>query len=199
MKKARLLCLVSTLSLTLAACSDDTDSNKDKGTVKDTGVADKAVTADTSSATCETQKLLPADGAVGDFKLDKALAAQNGKELQALINGGSEKYEKNSFKCMVKATFKSATKKHVMEIWLFDQTDAAGAKAAYDASQHPDDADISPTIGDASRENLKLLFEYTSDMRLGQYLARVKIDDKAAGADGPLALKAIEALIKAKK
>lgn len=187
------------LSLALAGCSDDTDSKQDKGTPADSGAADKAKAADQSTATCGTQKLLPADGTVGDFKLDKMEAAADGKGLQALINGGSEKYEKNKFACMVRATFKSATKKHGIEIWIFDQTDAAGAKAAYDASEHSDDADISPTIGDASRENAKLLFEYTADMRLGKYLARVKIDDKAAKADGPTALKAMETLIKAAK
>ncbi len=187
------------LVFSLAGCSDDTDSKQDKGTLADSGAADKAKAADQSSASCGTKKLLPADAAVGDFKLDKVEAAANGKGLQALINGGSEKYEKNKFSCMVKATFKSATKKHSVEIWLFDQTDAGGAKAAYDASKHPDDADITPTIGDASRENAKLLFEYTADMRLGKYLARVKIDDKAAKADGPLALKAMETLIKAAK
>ena len=195
--------LLSILVLALAACSDDADPDKDTGPAKDITVTDKTVTdktvADKSTATCETKKLLPADSSVGDFKLDKVEAAQNSKELQALINGGSEKYEKNKFKCMVKATFKSITKKYIIEIWLFDQTDAAGAKAAYDASKNSDDADITPTIGDASRENLKLPFDYSADMRLGQYLARIKIDDNTAKADGPLALKAIETLIKAKK
>jgi hypothetical protein len=187
------------LSLALGACSDDTDTTKDKGTPVDSSVADKAKAVDQSTATCGTKKLLPADGTVGDFKLDKVEAAADAKGLQALINGGSEKYEKNKFTCMVKATFKSASKKHGIEIWLFDQTDAAGATAAYDASKHPDDADISPTIGDASRENAKLLFEYTADMRLGKYLARVKIDDKAAKADGPTTLSAMEKTIKAAK
>ena len=192
--------LLPLLFLALAACSDDTDPQKDAAVADKAVIADKAP-ADSSTASCDTKKLLPADGTVGDFKLDKVEAAVNGKELQALINGGSEKYEKNSFKCMVKSTYKStsATKKYLIEIWIFDQTDAAGAKAAYVASKHSDDADISPTIGDASRENLKLLYDYTADMRQGKYLARIKIDDKAAKADGPVALKAIEALIKAGK
>ncbi len=195
--------LITILLFTLTACSDDTDVKKDSGPSNPEASVDKSVPketapADLSTAKCGTKALLPADATIGDFKLDKVEAAADAKGLQALINGGSEKYEKNKFKCMVKAVYKSPTKtkKYTIEVWLFDQTDAAGAKAAYDASKHPDDADITPTIGDASRENLKLLFEYTADMRKGQYLARIKIDDKTAKADGPLTLKEIAKAIK---
>ena len=197
----RMYCLLLMFAFAISACSDDTDSKQDKGTTtkQDKGVADKALADQGPVATCGTSKYLPADKAVGDFTRDGAVkAAADGKGLQVLINGGSEKYEKNKFNCMVLAKYKSATVKHTVEVWLFDQTDAAGNKAAYDASKHPDDVDITPVIGDAARENSKLLFDYTADMRLGQHLARIKIDDKAEKGDGPKFLEAILKAIKSK-
>lgn len=188
------LCLAALLAL--AGCSDDANGGKqDSGP----GTTDSVNGKDTSAATCATKKLLPADGKVGDFKLQKTEAADDGKSLQALINGGSDKYERNKFKCMVKAAFASATKKHKIEVWIFDQTDSASAKKAYDDSKHADDADLATTLGDASRENTKLLFEYTADMLQGKYVVRIKIDDKKEAADGPLMLKEVEAAIKAAK
>ena len=185
MKMTFALCLVL---LTTAACSDSVDT--DGGLV-----ADKAIAADTGKpATCGTSAYLPADGKIGDFKRTASpKAAANGKQLKDLIDGGSEKYEKNSFVCMSLVSYASATTSYKIEIWLFDQTDAAGAKAAYAATKHPDDADLSPTVGDASRQNSKLLFEYTADMIKGKYLARVKVDDKKGAADGLAAIKAVAA------
>lgn len=180
--------LAAALALLLgltAACSDDTTGGQDFG-APDRG------TADAAPPTCGTTAYLPADSAVGDFKQSAAVkVAATGKQLQDLINGGSEKYQKNGFSCMALAVYQSASASHGVEVWLFDQGSAAGAKAAFEATKNPDDTPISPTLGDESRENKKLLAEYTADMRKGRYLARVKIDDKTGAADGPKVLKVI--------
>lgn len=207
MPKTLLTALALTAMVALCvACSDDDTSNtnnnngnnnNNNNSAVDQGVADTGPAADSGPRVCDTTALLPADNAVGDFaRSGQVQVAVNGKQLQDLINGGSEKYEKNSFKCMSLATYASATKKHKVEVWLFNQTGAAGAAAAYKATEHPDDQAISPAVGDAARENTKLLFEYTADLRKGAYVARVKIDDKAGAADGPLFLKALAAAIK---
>lgn len=170
--------------LALSACSDDTAAGRDLG------LPDKS--ADQTQASCATSAFLPADAAVGDFKQKgKPQAAATGQQLDNLINGGSEKYKQNKFLCMVQAVYESTAKSASMKVWIFDQTDATGAEGAYKASAHPDDTATATTIGDASRENLKYLTDYTADMRKGRYLARVVLDVKTASADGLAMLSAI--------
>jgi hypothetical protein len=176
------LCLAVGLAALAAGCSDD-DGEKPPECVADT--------------------LLPADGAVGDLKASgTAKTALNKKALEDLINGGSEKYTANRFACLALLTYTSAAKGYKdFEVRLFDQTDAAGAQAAYKASAPVGAVDISPTIGDASREDVNTVARvYTGGMRKGKYVARVQAEDAAdpnnAKADVQAMLKAIAAAIK---
>ncbi len=174
----------------LIACSDDDNSG-----AADVGV-DKTV-IDAAPATCGTSAFLPADSAVGNLKQKGTpKIADTGKLLDLLINGGSEKYKTNKFTCMVEASYADATNGYTAQVWIFDQTDKTGAEGAYKATSSSDYTDISPTIGDASNENLKLLADYVGYMRKGKYVARVSIDDLTAKADGQAMLKAIAGLIK---
>jgi len=179
-----LSCLL--LTWALVGCSDD-----DLGTKLDGGGggADKGATVDQSTAKCGTSAFLPADSAVGAYKVKGTpKAAATNKQLDDLINGGSEKYKTNKFSCMVEAFYTSGAM--TAQVWIFDQTDKTGAEGAYKATTSSDNTDITPTIGDASRENLKLLADYLGFMRKGKYLARVSIDDLTAKADGQALLKA---------
>ena len=165
--------------LLAAGCSDD------NGTKPDSSVVPDGPGSSDGPQACQVTALLPADNTVGDFAQDGSpQTAGDLTELTALINGGSEKYTQGGkFVCMALATYKSATKTHTLELWLFDETDTAGAEVAYTATLHPDDQDTSPTIGDASRghEN-SIAGIYQADMRKGRYLARV-IADAIAGKD----------------
>jgi hypothetical protein len=174
-----LLSLFLSSLLLCSACSDDT-TQKDSGT-QDIG----------TPASCGTSAYLPADSAVGDFKKGTIKAADTGKRLDDLIDGGSEKYKTNNFKCMVQVIYESGSKSYEIKVWLFDQTDATGASGAYTASGSGSFTDITPTVGDASREDLTLPLDYLADMRKGQYLARVQIDDNSAKDDGRAMIKAI--------
>jgi hypothetical protein len=177
------------LLLGLGACSDDTKPKADLASPP----------KEAAVKSCPTSAFLPADAKVGDYKQDGApQVATNGIELKALIDGGSEKYEQNSFLCMVLAKYKSASKGVSAELWVFDQTDAAGADAAMKAVLTPDDADLAPTIGDASKENVKLPFGYTAIMRKQRYLGRAVLADKKAegSADASSLLREIAAAIK---
>jgi hypothetical protein len=165
----------SLLVLAFVACSDDTVAPKpDTGPGKDVIIAGEAKPSD-----CATKAYVPADSKVGDYKLEGAIAfASDGASLKALIDGGSEKYEQNKFSCMSLAKYKSASKSVTVELWLFDQTDSAGATAAMGAVVGPDDTDLSPVLGDAAKENLKLPFGYTAIFRKGKVLGRVILAEK---------------------
>ena len=176
---------LSLLALPLASCSDD-----DKGYPVDLGV-DQAV-VDMTVATCGTSSFLPADGKVSGYKHKSTpKAAATSKQLDLLINGGSEKYKANKFTCMVEAFYTDATGKLTAQIWIFDQTDATGATGAFTAVASTDYTDITPAMGDAAKENLQLLADYLGIMCKGKYVVRVSIDDKTKGADGRALLKAI--------
>jgi len=163
----------------------------DSGQTHDNRAFDQGA-ADASPRVCDATALLPGDNAVGDFVREGAVkVAVTAKQLQDLIDGGSDKYEKNHFKCMSLVRYRSASRTHRVEVWVFNQTDAAGARAAYEATRDPDDVALSPPLGDAARENKKLLFEYTADLRKGAHLVRVKIDQKQGAPDGPRFLKAV--------
>jgi len=180
------LCIPALFAL---ACSDD-DKGNNNGTI-DGGGPDQAV-ADMTPAKCGTSAVLPADSAVSGYKKKGAhKAAATGKQLDLLINGGSEKYKTNNFSCMVEAYYTDATGKITAKVWIFDQTDATGAAGAFAKVVSSDYTDITPTVGDASKENLKLLVDYEAFMRKGKYLAHVSIDDKTKSADGQAFLKAI--------
>jgi hypothetical protein len=143
-----------------------------------------------ASTSCSATPLLPADNTVGDFTQDGApQKATNLTELTALINGGAEKYtQTQKFVCMAWVKYKSGSKSHTLEVRLFDETDQAGAEAAYKATEHPDDQDITPAIGDASRGHENAVSGiYQADMRKGQYLVRI-IADQTAGKDDALAM-----------
>jgi hypothetical protein len=173
--------LLSMLALGLPACSDDGDKP----------------TADAAPAPCSSIALLPADNAVGDFTREGTpQEASTEKGLFDLIDGGAEKYIQNKWVCLAMVSYKSATAAHTLEARLFDQTDAAGATAAYTATGSVDDVDITPVIGDAARGHENAVSDlYQADMRKGKYLARV-IADKAAGKDDALSLlKAIAAAV----
>ena len=185
MRYPTLLLMLASLLL-CGACSDD-------GTTTDSGGPDLTVDSG-PPASCGTSAYLPADSTVGDFKQEaQPKAADTGKRLDDLIDGGSEKYKNNKFKCMVEVVYASATKSYKIKVWLFDQTDTAGATGAYTASGSAGFTDITPTVGDASREDLTLPLDYLADMRKGQYLARVQIDDNTSATDGQAMIKAIAA------
>lgn len=180
-----------------AGCSDDDNGKKDTGAVQQDG------SADTGVKTCVAKDLLPADNAVGDFTQKAApQIAADSKSLTDLINGGSDKYFNNNFDCLALVVYASATKSWDLEVWLFDQTDSTGADGAYKATAIAGiDADITPTIGDASRENVNTVAGvYTAYARKGRYLVRVFAEntaDATAGKDDVQAmLKAIVAAIK---
>jgi len=166
--------LMASLSLSLCACSDDGGTK-----VPDQGVP-----------SCTAKTPLAADNAVGDFTQEAAPSmASTLTALTALIDGGSEKYTQGGkFVCMAWVKYKSTTKAHTLEVWLFDQTDVAGATAAYANTSNPDDTDLSPTIGEAARGHENTVSDiYQADMRKGKYLVRV-IASKGTGKDDALAM-----------
>ncbi len=178
--------LALALALTLG-CSDDSGA-------PDRGAPDAG--QDTAGPSCDATTYLPQDGAVGDFKLTASPGvAADGKQLEALIDGGSEKYKQNSFSCMTEAIYGSGTASYQIKVWLFNQTDTAGAAAAYTATDNSSFTATATTYGDASRENLKLPLDYMADMRKGKYLARVQVDDPAGAADGLKMVQAIAAAL----
>jgi hypothetical protein len=184
-----LLWLALFATLAAAGCSDDSGGKKDAKTSTDTSAVDQG------AATCGTTAYVPADSKVGDFKQESSKVAADGKTLQVLIDGGSTKYEYNKFKCMTRVVYASATKTtYKIEVWLFDQTDSSGAQAAYKATATGDETALTTTLGDESRENLKLVAEYTTDSRKGQYLCHIIADDKTGQTD---ALAFLSATIKA--
>jgi hypothetical protein len=195
--------LLVALSLALCCalalgCSDDDTDKKDTGTTK----LDGGGKLDTGGAACTVTDLLPADDAVGDFKKGTPETAKDSKSLTDLINGGADKYFKNSFNCMTKVSYTSATQAWDLEVWLFDQGDTAGATGAYTDTAIPGvDADITPTIGEASRENINTVAGvYTGYARKDKYLVRIFAEntaDATAGKDDVQAmLKAVVGAIK---
>ena len=169
------LCVVGT------GCSNDspTQSTSDLGTNKPT------CQMDGGQRLCATSSFLPANGKVEDFKKESDdQIATNSCELQALIDGGAEKYEKHKFQCMTLAKYASAAKTIKITVWLFDQTDPSAAGAAYEEIGTADNTATAPSIGDASEENLKLPFDYLANMRKGKYLARVFVDKKEGQKEG---------------
>ena len=182
------LCLPALLLLVLAsACSGD-----DNGGKQDSGGTD-------STQVCSSVALMPADSAVGDFKRENApQVARNLTDLTALIDGGADKYTKGGkFICMALTKYISSTKTHTLELWIFDETDQAGAQATYDDTEHPDDTDLSPTIGDAARGHDNTVSDsYTADFRKGRYLVRLTADKVAGKSDALELLKAVATAIK---
>jgi len=174
------------VSLLIAGCSDDS-AKTDTGA----GSSDKSVTAEASTGTCGTSAFAPADGTVADYTKGTPKVATTAKELQDLIDGGSEKYSNNQFACMVQVVYTNSTKGVTLEAWIFDQTNAAGAEAAMTAALSADDTELTPKIGDASKENTKLLSNYTVIMRKGQYVGRILASKKDASADAVALLTAI--------
>jgi hypothetical protein len=173
MRKTTFVLFSTLLACGVLACSDDSEKP----------------TPDAAGTPCSSTALLPADNAVGDFTRDGApQEADTEKKLFDLINGGAEKYTQNKWVCLAMVSYKSATAAHTIEARLFDQTDAAGATAAYTATGTVDDVDITPVIGDAARGHENTVSDlYQADMRKGKYLARV-LADKAAGKDDALSL-----------
>ena len=181
------LCIPALLAL---ACSDDDKSNNSKA---DAAGPDQAV-ADMTPAVCGTSSALPADGAVTGYNKKGAhKAAATFKQLDLLINGGSVKYQTNKFACMVEAFYTDSTGKITAQVWIFDQTDVAGATGAFSAVLSSDYTDITPAVGDAAKENLNLLADYQAFMRKSKYVVRVSLDDKSKSADGQAFLTAIAA------
>lgn len=171
-----LMALGVTLQLLALGCSDD------GGKTADSRPPDSAQTCPTS--------LLPADGKVGDFKRQATPeTATNLTALTALINGGAEKYTQGGkFVCMARVKYTSATKTHTLDVRVFDETDAAGAESTYTQTKNPDDQDLSPTIGDASRGHENTVSGiFQADMRKKKYVVRV-IADKTVGKTDALSL-----------
>ncbi len=146
---------------------------------------------------CGAGTFLPASDAIDDFKNEGSVkGATNSCELELLIDGGAEKYSQNKFNCMVLAKYKSVTKSIAVDAWIFDQTDNQGAEGAYQLVGTLDDTPLTPTLGDASQENLKLPFSYTATMRKGKYVVRIFVDKKEGKNEGMAFLKNIESAIK---
>lgn len=180
----RTVAILGALALAMgvaAGCSDDSEGTPDKGP----GISDGG--ADTTGGACSARPLLPADSAVGDFTgVAGAQVASTPKQLNDLINGGSEKYtQKGKFVCMAWVEkYTSTTKSYTIDVRVFDQTDVQGATDAYDDTVHPDDQDITPTIGDAYRGHENAIAgTYGADMRKGKYLVRVQASSKDGKAD----------------
>jgi hypothetical protein len=130
---------------------------------------------------CGIDALMPADGAVLDYAVDgtpqKALDEQ---ALFDLIDGGGVKYTQNGFVCMVVADFASLSESAVVTLWIYDQGTIAGAQGAWDATSSPTYTDLTPTVGDASREDLTLPFNYAADARVDRFLVQLTTDPKTA-------------------
>jgi len=195
--------LLTALSLALCCalawgCSDDDNDKKDTGTTK----LDGGQKQDTGGAPCTVTDLLPADDAVGDYKKGTPKTAKDSTSLTDLINGGADKYFNNNFNCMTRVIYTSAAQAWDLEVWLFDQGDTTGASGAYTATAITGvDVDITPTIGDASRENVNAVGGvYTGYARKGKYLVRIFAENKAdasAGKDDVQAmLKAVTGAVK---
>jgi hypothetical protein len=135
---------------------------------------------------------MPADKAVGDYTRKAAPESANDvSALQAIVDGASEKYSQNKFVCMSRAYYDSAASGAQVELWVFDQTDAAGAKAAMDIAV-AGLTDLAPVIGDASKEDTTVVGGYLAFARTkGKTLVRVYANKKAAKDDAVSLLKLV--------
>jgi hypothetical protein len=171
------------------ACSDDSTAPQlDKSLPK----AEMTVGHDGATKTCSTAALMPADKAVGDYTRKAAPESANDvAALQAIVDGGSEKYSQNKFVCMSRAYYDSVAIGAEVELWVFDQTDAAGAQAAMDIAVSGL-TDLTPVIGDASKEDLTVVGGYLAFARSkGRTLARVYANKKTARDDAVALLKLV--------
>jgi hypothetical protein len=180
-----LLAVGACLALGLG-CSDDSKQQKDNGPTPD-------LSKDTGPKVCGATSLLPADSAVGDYKKDTPQVATTPKELDDLIDGGSEKFINNKFNCMAWVKYSSTAASASVDIKLFDQTDAAGAQAAY-GIVGTGYTDITPVVGDAAKESV-LVSSYAAVMRKGKHIAQVEAKPKTAQADAVALLKALAGLL----
>jgi hypothetical protein len=163
--------------LLLGACSDDNGQKSDNGSTKTDGGGTGACE---DTKTCGTTDLLPADNAVGDYaKKGAPRVAADAACLQQLIDGGSVKYEQNKFACVSVVTYASAADSAEIEVWAFDQTDAAGAQAAMDLAA-ANMTDLGPTLGEASKEDVSLPSTYMAFARKGKTLVRVLANKKTS-------------------
>jgi hypothetical protein len=190
MSKMTHVLLVAGVCLTLGlGCSDDTKQpQNDKGPT-----ADLKVSKDTGPKTCSATSLLPADNTVSDYKKDTPQIATTAKELNDLIDGGSEKFSDNKFVCMAWVKYTSTTASSSVDVKLFDQTDAAAVQAVY-GIVGTTYTDISPVIGDAAKESV-LVSSYAAVMRKGKYIAQIEAKPKTAQADAVSLLKALAAAL----
>ncbi len=186
------------MTMLFAACSDDDPiEQRDTGTtqadaaqpLQEQGVAQEQG----ATPTCSVTDLLPTD-VQGYTPTDAPLVATNAKELQDIVNGGSEKYENNKYKCMAEVFFASAGTE--LKVWFFDQTDTAGATAAYDAVGTGTETVTDPVIGDACKEDLTLPLNYTAFMRKGQYLVLISANKKDANVVSLALMEALAGAIK---
>jgi hypothetical protein len=174
------------LSVTLAlglGCSSDTNQ-------KDSSVPPK----ETGPKACTATAYLPANAKVGDYKQQDLQIATNAKELDDLIDGGSEKFINNKFSCLSWVLYASSAKGVTIDIRLFDQTDSAGATEAYKLVGTTY-VDMSPVVGDAAKEDTTLPTTYAAIMRKGKFLAQVTATKKDAQADATEVVKGIAAAL----
>jgi hypothetical protein len=177
-------CLVLGVALGIGlGCSSDTKQ-------KDSSIPPK----ETGPKTCTATAYLPADGKLGDYKQQDLQIATNGKELDDLIDGGSEKFKDNKFSCLSWVKYASAGKAVSIDIRLFDQTDSGGATAAY-GLVGTTYVDITPVIGDAAKDDTTLPTTYAAVMRKGKFLAQVTANKKDAQADATEVVKGIAAAL----
>jgi hypothetical protein len=182
MWKQTLSCLLVMALATIGACSDDTTSKTDTAPAKDTG---KPVIDVNSSGHCEVTAFFPVAGKVLDYAMSEGpRVAVNAKELEDIVDGGSEKYKDNKFSCMAEVYYTSASKATKIKIWSFNQTDKTGAEGAYTKISNGSETPITPTIGDASQEDTTLPLNYIASMRKGQYLIQVFVDKKESKDHG---------------
>jgi hypothetical protein len=168
-------------------CSSDSNNTKDTGSTQDTTVVKES----------KVVSFLPADDAVkGYVKQQAPETAATNKELDDLIDGGSEKYKENKFYYMTQVYYLNTQKATSIKVWIFDQTDTAGAEGAFNRAKSPSGTAISPAIGEASLEDLTLPAGYTAILRKAKYVAQVVVDKKDSKDDGKALLTKIAEAIK---
>jgi hypothetical protein len=118
---------------------------------------------------------LPADNAVGDYVLSGAATqADSAQQLYDLIDGAGDRYLSAGFLCLRSGTYSSPGGGPDITVSIYDQGTAGGATAVYDAYATSGEQPLTPTRGDASRENMPL--NYQAYLRAGRIFVDVVAD-----------------------
>jgi hypothetical protein len=140
-------------------------------------------------ATCSLgAAALPADGTVGDYALNGGVTqADTAQQLYDLIDGAGDRYTSAGFVCLRSGRYSSTGGAADITVSIYDQGSTSGATAVYDAYATSGQGALSPTRGDASRENTSLPLNYEAYMRVGRIFVDV-VGDSPQSRDSAIAM-----------